>query len=166
MTALTLMVLVTLVLQRALELPGMPTWADLIILPMVWIVAPALLRHDRSWVYLSLLLGISWDLILNREVLGPGAIAWSVAALGLSVLAAVVADRSPKAWFAFGVAGTALWIAARGAALLPLGLRAPLSWHQLVVSILVTGVWCGLVGWIRALDPVLRWRSYRARKLR
>ena len=166
MTGMALLALLSLVMQRGLGWPGMPLWADLVILPMVWIVAPALLRHDRSWVYLAFVLGLAWDLILNREVVGPGGISWSAAALGLSILARVVADRSPKAWFAFGTAGAALFIAARSVALLPLGLRVPLTWNHLVLSIVLTGAWCGLLGWLRALDPVMRWRAYRARKLR
>ena len=166
MTGIALLVLLSLVMQRGLGLPGMPLWADLVILPMVWIVAPALLRHDRRWVYLAFVLGFAWDLVLNREVVGPGSISWSAAALGLSVLAGVVADRSPKAWFAFGAAGAALFIGARSVALLPLGLWVPLTWNHLVLSIVLTGVWCGILGWLRALDPVMRWRAHRARTLR
>lgn len=166
MTGITVLVLLSLIVQRALGWPGMPLWADLVVLPMVWIVAPALLRHDRAWVYLAFALGLAWDLVLNLEVVGPGGVSWSAAALGLNLLGGFVADRSPKAWFAFGAAGTAVLIAAHTVALLPLGLRVPMSWQHVLLSVVLTGTWCGFVGWMLALQPLARWHTYRARRLR
>lgn len=155
----------TLMLQRALGWPGMPAWTSLVTLPMVWLVAAALLKHGFRWTQLAIPLGLGWDLLLE-PVVGPGGIAWSVAALALSGLAGIVADRSPKAWFAFGAAGTAVMVVTRAVALLPLGMWRPISWPPLLANLLTTAALCGLVGWLRTQDIPSRWRSYRARKLR
>jgi hypothetical protein len=154
-----------LVLQRALGWPGMPSWAGLVVLPMVFVVGPSLLRYDRRWTLLAIVLGLGWDLMLE-PVVGPGGIAWSAAALALSALAGIVADRSPKAWFAFGAASTSTVPGVQSLALLPLGLTSPVDWRLLLLTTLATAVWCGVVGWMRALDVPARWRSYRARTLR
>ncbi len=155
----------TLVLQRALGWPGMPQAASLVMLPMVLIVAGALLHHGYRWTQLAILLGLGWDLLLE-PVVGPGGIAWSVAALGLCGLAGVVADRSAKAWIAFGAVGTLLVIVVRMLMLLPLGLHAATVWSAWLVNVLTTAMWCGLVGWLRAQDLAARWTAYRTRKLR
>jgi hypothetical protein len=157
--------LLALVVQRALGSPGMPEWMGLLMLPMVFIVGASLVQFDRRWTQLAIVLGLGWDLMLEPLV-GPGGIAWSASALALSVLAGIIADRSPRAWFVFGAAGTALVIVVRWIALLPLGRSAPLEWRALVLTTLVTALWCGLVGWIRALDLGARWHAYRTRKLR
>ncbi len=155
----------TVLLQRALGWPGIPGWLCLAVLPMVWIVGPALLQYDRRWTQLAILLGLAWDLLLE-PVVGPGGVAWSAAALALSGLAGIVADRSTKAWFVFGAAGTVVLLLVRAAVLMPLGLGEPLNWRQLLLSTLLTALWCGLVGWVRALDVGARWSSWRARRLR
>jgi hypothetical protein len=155
----------TLMLQRALGWPGMPGWASLVTLPMVLLVAAALLQHGSRWTQLAIPLGLGWDLLLE-PVVGPGGIAWSVAALALSGLAGVVADRSPKAWFAFGAAGTAVMVTTRAVTLLPLGMWRPIPWSPLVTNLLATAILCGLIGWLRARDIPSRWRAYRVRKLR
>jgi hypothetical protein len=155
----------TLIVQRALGWPGMPGWLGIVMLPMVFLVGPSMLQYGRSWVQFAIVLGLAWDLMLE-PVIGPGGIAWSAAALSLSALAGVVADRSPKAWIVFGAAGTALVETFRWIALAPLSLNPPVVWHQLLWEILATALWCGLVGWILSLDLALRWRTYRARKLR
>ena len=155
----------TLIVQRALGWPGMPSWAGLITLPMVLLVAAALLQHGSRWTQLAIPLGLGWDLLLE-PVVGPGGIAWSAAALALSGLAGVVADRSPKAWFAFGAAGTAVLLLTRAATLVPLGLGGPIRWSPLLVNLVTTAALCGLVGWLRMLDLPSRWRRHRARKLR
>jgi hypothetical protein len=160
-----LWVAATIVVQRALGWPGMPPLSTLVILPMVWIVAPALRRHDRNWIYLAAVLGLGWDVMLE-DVVGPGGIAWSAAALGLKTLAGFVADRTVRAWIAFGAAGTVLLVVVKSVALAPLATGTSLSWHHLALSALVTGLWCGLAGWIWSLDLATRWRTYRARKLR
>ena len=155
----------SLVIQRALGSPGMPEWTGLAILPMVFIVGASLLQFDRRWTQLAILLGLGWDLMLE-PVIGPGGIAWSASALALSVLAGIIADRSPRAWLVFGAAGTALVIVVRWIALLPLGSSTPFEWRGLLLTTLVTAVWCGLTGWIRAVDLGARWRAHRTRKLR
>ena len=155
----------TLLLQRALGWPGVPEWLCLVVLPMVWLVGPALFQYDRRWTQLAIVLGLAWDLLLE-PVVGPGGVAWSAAALALSGLAGIVADRSTKAWIVFGAAGTTVLILVRAAALVPLGLGEPLNWGELLLSTLATALWCGLVGWVRALDVAARWSTWRARKLR
>lgn len=159
------LVLLTLALQRALGWPGMPAVAHLVTLPVVWIVAGALTHHGRRWTQLAILLGLGWDMILE-PVIGPGGIAWSAAAISLSALANVVADRSEKAWFAFGAAGTLLVILIQWVVSLPIGIQQPIVWPTLLLNVLFTSVWCGLVGWLRAQDLAAKWRTYRARKLR
>jgi hypothetical protein len=160
-----LLVAATLLLQYLLGLPGMPHWSVDLMVPMVWVVGPSLLRHERQWPYLALTVGLAWDLLLE-PIVGPGGIAWSASALVCWGLAVVVADRSPRAWFAFGAVGAAVVILVRQLALLPLGQAAPLLWVSLFRSILLTGIWCGMVSWIIVLDLPQRWRRYRARRLR
>jgi hypothetical protein len=155
----------TLLIQRSLGWPGMPEWSSLAILPMVFVVGASLLQFDWRWTQLAILLGLGWDLILE-PVIGPGGIAWSASALALSALAGIVADRSPRAWFAFGAAGTVVVLLVRWIALVPLGLTTPLDWRNLLLATLATAIWCGLAGWIRSVDVVARWRAYRARELR
>jgi hypothetical protein len=161
----TLLVLVTLLVQRALGWPALPGWIAATLLPVVWVVGPALSRPERRWSYLPLWMGIGWDLLLE-PVVGPGGIAWTAAAVVTGGVAAVVADRSPRAWFAFGGLGAVVVLLVRYLALLPLGLATPLSWLQLLISAGLTASWCGLVGWILALDLPARWRRHRARVLR
>ncbi len=160
-----LLIAVTLLLQRLLGAPGGPQWSGLLLLPMVWVVGPALLGGGRRWVWMALAIGIGWDLLLE-PIIGPGAIAWSAAALFLLWLAAIVADRSPKAWLAFGAVATAIVILVHRLALLPLGVARPVGWIDLTVSVAATALWCGLVGWLRSLDLPKRWRARRARTLR
>jgi len=156
---------VTLIIQRALGVPGVPVWLGYFILPMVWIVAPSLLRKERHWPYEALLLGLAWDLLFG-PVLGPGGIAWTAACLSLYGLAAVVADRSPRAWAAFGAVGTLIVILVQRLAVMPLGLATSLTVQRLTWSALLTGLWCGVVGAVLAFDLGKRWQAYRVRKLR
>ena len=164
---MTLFVLVvaTLLGQRLLSWPGMPPEAGLVVLPMIWVVAGALLERGRRSIYLALLLGLGWDLVLEA-VIGPGGIAWSATALVLGALAALVADRGPRAWFLFGAAGTVVLVIVRDAALAPLVVPEAWSWTSLVLGSIAAAVWCGLVGWIRAMDMPRRWRAFRTRRLR
>jgi len=164
-TVVVVLAVVTLAAQRLLCWPGMPPEAGLVVLPMVWLVVGALLGAGRRFIYLALTLGLGWDLVLE-PVIGPGGIAWSATAVLLAALATVVADRSSRAWFLFGAAGTVTLVLVRGAALGLLGVPVAWSWVSLALGSLLTGVWCGLVGWIRALDVPQRWRAYRIRKLR
>lgn len=162
---IALFVALTLIIQRALGVPGMPAWLGHFILPMVWIVAPSLLRKERHWPYEALLLGLAWDLLFG-PVVGPGGIAWTAACLSLYGLASVVADRSPRAWAAFGAVGTLVVILVQRLAVMPFGLATSLTVQQLMWSVLLTGLWCGLVGLTLALDLGKHWRAYRVRKLR
>ncbi len=162
---LILPVLLTLLIQRTLGMPGLPPWTAEIILPVVWIVAAALLKRERGWPYEALLIGLSWDVLLE-PVIGPGGIAWTAACLALYSLASLVADRSPKAWVGLGLVGAAVVTLVRQAALVPLGLPFSLTLSHWLRSVLFTGAWCGLVGIILALDLPGQWRNHRARKLR
>lgn len=158
-------VLLTLLVQRMLGVPGLPPWTAEILLPTVWIVAAALLVRDRGWPYAAMVLGLFWDLLLE-PVVGPGGIAWSAAALALYALAGVVADRSAKAWAGFGAVGAAVIFVMHHIALLPLGLAPSFSAMHLVRTVLLTSVWCGLVKIVILLDLPAQWREYRVRKLR
>jgi hypothetical protein len=160
-----LLVAATLALQVAMGLPSAPAFLPALLLPMVFIVGPPLLLADRRWPHFAILLGLAWDLLLE-PVVGPGAIAWSVAAVVLGWVVPLVADRSPRAWLFFGAFGTLIVALARSLALLPLGLTTGLTIRSVFTSVVFTALWCGLVGWIIALDLPSRWHSYRARKLR
>jgi len=156
---------VTLALQRVLVMPGMPAWFGHFILPVIWIVAASLIRKERHWPYEALLLGLAWDLLFG-PVVGPGGIAWTAACLILYWLASVVADRSPKAWAAFGAVGAVVVILVQRLAVMPLGLAGFFTFSQLAWSAILTGLWCGIVGSILALDLGKHWRAYQVRKLR
>lgn len=160
-----LLVLLTLLAQRLMGMPGLPPWTAEIILPSVWLVAVAFSRKERGWPYDALALGLAWD-VLFEPVIGPGGIAWSAACLGLYSLAAVVADRTPKAWVGFGVVGVSIIFVVQKAALLPLGFELSFSLGHWLRTALLTGAWCGLVGLALAFDLPSRWRTNRARKLR
>jgi hypothetical protein len=163
----TTVVLVALALAAQVML-GWPTWPDwmpLILLPMVFVVGPPLLVEERRWPHSALAIGLAWDLVLE-PVVGPGAIAWSAAAVLVSTVVPLVADRSAKAWFAFGALGAAVMLVVRHLALLPLGVASPLSWRFVVLTVVFSATWCALVGWLYGLDLSARWRSFRARKLR
>jgi cell shape-determining protein MreD len=143
----------------------MPAWCGHFILPMIWIVAASLVRKERHWPYEALLLGLAWDLLFG-PVVGPGGIAWTAACLSLYGLASVVADRSPRAWAAFGAVGAVVVILVQRLAVMPLGLASFLTFGQLVWSAALTGLWCGFVGMVLALDLGEHWRAYQVRKLR
>jgi len=162
---IAVLVAVTLVLQRVLGMPGMPAWFGHLILPMIWIVAASLVRKERHWPYEALLLGLAWDLLFG-PVVGPGGIAWTAACLSLYGLASVVADRSPRAWAAFGAVGAVVVILVQRLAVMPLGLASFLTFGQLAWSALLTGLWCGFVGTVLALDLGKHWRAYQVRTLR
>jgi len=160
-----LLITVSLLVQRILGWPGLPAAAPLLLVPMVWVVAPSMLRHERGFPALALLIGVGLDVLLE-PVVGPGGVAWTAAALACRGLASVVADRSPRAWLALGAVGALVVLVVHRLALLPLGAAPPLRWTELVLGPLLTGCWCGLAGWGRALGITERWRSYRARRLR
>ncbi len=162
---MALLATLTLVVQVALGWPDSPAWLTAVLLPMVFVVGAPLLMAERRWPHFALLLGLAWDLVLE-PVVGPGAIAWSASAVVLSFVVPLVADRSPRAWFAFGALGAGLMIVVRHLALLPLGLAAELTGHYLILSVVLTSLWCGLVGWMIALNLPTRWITHRAKKLR
>jgi len=155
----------TLVAQRALGAPCLPIWPSEIILPTVLIVAASLRSREWHWPYGALLLGLGWD-VLIEPVVGPGGIAWTAAALCLHALASFVADRSAKAWAAFGAVGSLVITVVHAVALLPLGLGTSMTVPHLVRTTILSGAWCGLVSIVLALDIPNRWRAYRVRKLR
>jgi hypothetical protein len=158
-------VVLTLLVQRMLGMPGLPVWAGDLLVPVVWLVALALRRSERAWPTEALLIGLAWDLLFE-PVVGPGAIAWSAAALALDSLAAVAADRSPRAWAGFGAVGAVLILVVHRLALLPLGFGGSINPAELVRTAVLSGAWCGAVGMVLALDPPKLWRAYRARRLR
>jgi hypothetical protein len=160
-----LLIAVTLLLQRMLGAPGGPLWSGLVVLPAAWIAGPALRSAGPRWVWVAVVIGLGWDLLME-PIVGPGAIAWSAAALATIRLAGIVADRSPKAWFAFGGLAAAVMLIVQRLALLPLGIDAGWRLTDLGLSVVATGAWCGAVGWIISLDVPTRWRAWRARKLR
>jgi fumarate reductase subunit D len=104
--------------------------------------------------------------VFLEPIVGPGGIAWSTAALVVVKLANFVADRSSKAWFAFGAVGTVVVLVVHRLVLMLLGVNEPWRWIDLASSVGVTALWCGLVGFVLSLDVPARWRAYRARKLR
>lgn len=161
----SLLIAVSLLLQRALGAPGGPQWAGLVLIPVVWIAGPALLTSGRRWVWIAMVIGLGWDLLME-PVIGPGGIAWSAAALACLRLAGIVADRSAKAWFAFGGFAAAVVLTVHRVSLVPLRMAPGWRWIDVAASILATAAWCGLVGWVLSLDLPSRWRSWRARKLR
>lgn len=160
-----LLIALTLLAQRALGAPGGPQWAGLVLLPAVWIAGPALHAVGRRWIWIAVLIGLSWDLLME-PLIGPGGIAWSAAAVVVTRLAGIVADRTPKAWFAFGGLAAAVVLAVHRLVLLPFGMHAGWRPLDLGLSVVATAAWCGLVGWVLAMDLPSRWRSWRARKLR
>jgi len=160
-----LLAVATLAIQLALGLPAAPTLLAAVLLPMVFIIGPPLLVAERRWPHFAVVLGLAWDLMFE-PVIGPGAIAWSAAAVVIGAVVPLVADRSPRAWLAFGALGAVIVIMVRALALWPLGLATGLTSRSVMISVILTAVWCGLVGWIIALDLPSRWLSYRARKLR
>ena len=160
-----LLVVLTLIVQVTLGWPSSLVWLSAILLPMVFVVGPPLLFEERRWPHYAIALGLAWDLVLE-PVVGPGAIAWSAAAVAVSTVVPLVADRSLRAWVAFGGLGTAVMIVARHLALIPLGLETDLTLRYFLTCVVLTSLWCGLVGWIIALDLPTRWNVHRARKLR
>lgn len=159
------LVILTLVLQRLMGLPGAWPIAMALLLPTPWIVGPPLLSATRRWYAFSFFIGLAWD-VLFEPVIGPGAIAWSGAALAAWGYGRVVADRSPRSWAVLGALSALLIGLLRGCALYPLGISAFLSWRWLGISMLLTGLWCALVGLTLTINLPQRWRLFRARKLR
>jgi hypothetical protein len=159
------LIVVTLALQRILGLPGLPPIASELLLPMVWLVAPALAEKNWRSSLPGLWLGLGWDLVIE-PVVGPGAIAWSAAGLAVRSVGSVLAVRSARAWFLLGAVGGTVVALIRPLAELPLGLETPFGWTHVLRSALLTAAWCGLAGWFLTLDLPGRWRRNRARRLR
>ncbi|MCG6962992.1 MAG: hypothetical protein LJE95_06965 [Acidobacteria bacterium] len=159
-----LLFIVTFVAQRLLGLPGLPAWGTGLLLPAVWLVAVATGTERPSPLFVGLGVGAVWDIVME-PVLGPGAIAWSATAVLLAWTASWVADRSPRMWAALGALAAASVHLVRWLALLPLGEAAPVRWSWLAVSMTLTGLWCGIVGWSLTLDLTARWARYRRQRL-
>lgn len=151
--------------QRLLGVPGLPPWAGELLLPMAFLVHPAL--GDKPWraVMPGLWIGLAWDVVLE-PVVGPGGIAWCAAALATRLAGGVLADRSTRAWAALGGLGALLAVLARAAAELPLGELSSFGVDHVLRSVALTAGWCGLVGWCLGLDLPARWRHHRSRRLR
>jgi hypothetical protein len=164
-TKLILPVLLTIFVQRFLGMPGLPGWSADIVLPMVWVVAAALMRSERRWPLEALILGLVWDAVLE-PVIGPGGIAWSATALTANGFASLVADRSAKAWAGLGGLGVVVMVLTREIALLPLGFDFSLALPHCLRTVVLTSAWCGLVGLAIKLDIPRRFRTLRARRLR
>jgi hypothetical protein len=158
-------VVLSLIVQRCLGWPGVPGWAGDVFIPMACLVTPAMLFHTTRWPLLGFGIGLGWDLVMGL-VIGPSGIAWSAAALFIGGLTGVVADRSPRMWAAFGALGAMSVVIFQFIALLPLGLAPPISFVSVLKVGLLTGLWCGLVGWIISLNLATRWLRYRVRTLR
>lgn len=159
------LIALSLVGQRLLGVPGAPPWASELLLPMVFLVDPALRDTARQRAMHFLWLGLAWDLVLE-PVVGPGGIAWSASALAMNALGGVLADRSTRAWAALGGLGALLVALTRAAAELPLGVLSPFGLDHVLRSVALTAGWCGLVGFLLGLGLPDRWRRYRARRLR
>ncbi len=159
------LVAMSLITQYLMGWPGVPLWVADLKVPMVFLVAAVMLFHGRKWPFLPLALGLGWDLLMEG-VIGPGGIAWGATALVLEGLATVVADRQPRTWAVFGALGGTFVLCFRFLTLLPLGLSEALTLPGLLRVAMLTGLWCGLVGWIIELNPTSRWAVYRARRLR
>ena len=162
---LAILIALSFVAQVLLGWPVSPGWLSTILLPMVFLVGPPLLFEERRWPHFALFLGLAWDLIFE-PIVGPGAIAWSASAVAVSAMVPLFADRSPRAWFAFGAFGAGIMIVVRHLCLIPLGLSTDLTLRYILTSVVLTSCWCGLVGCVIALDLPTRWNARRARKLR
>jgi hypothetical protein len=159
------LILLTLVGQRLLGVPGLPAWASEALLPMAFLVGPALGEKPWRGALPGLWLGLAWDLALE-PVVGPGGIAWCAAALTVRFAGGVLADRSTRAWAALGGVGALLVVLVRAAAEMPLGVLSGFGADHVLRAAALTAGWCGLVGWITGLDLPVRWRRYRSRRLR
>ncbi len=157
---------VALAVQRLLGWPGFPSWLSLVLLPAVCVVAPVMLTQPRRMALLGGALGLASDLVMSEPVIGPGGIAWSVAAVVLGSLGALVADRQPRTWAGMGAIATVVVLVVHHLALRPLGLAPDLGLLAVLASAVATGLWCGLVGWVVLLGLPARWVLYRARRLR
>ncbi len=153
-----------LLVQRALGAPGVPCWFAWVSLPAVWLAVRSLRgRPPSAWGGLAL--GLGWDLLLE-PVVGPGAIAWSAAAVLLGVLARVVSARSMPVWAAAGAVTVLAVHTVRLAALAPLGVGAAAPWAEVAGGAALVAVICAGARALERLDPAGRWRRARARRLR
>jgi len=158
-------VVLTLVGQRLLGLPGAPPWLTDLWLPIVWLVWPPM-REDRPWPFWAMvLLGLGWD-VVTGPVIGPGGIAWSGAGLAIAWLARRVGDRSPVTWAAAGGAAAGAVMLLDRLARLPLGLAGPWRGLPALRVLLLAVLWCGIVGTVQRFDVAAAVRRVRRRRLR
>ncbi len=160
-----LLLLATFAAQRILVLPGLPPWPAAVLLPAVWITGPALRGRKLDPFLAGIGLGLAWDLMFE-PVIGPGGIAWSLAAVAVWRLASLVADRSPLTWAGMGGVAAIVVILGRSAALVPLGMSSPPAPRFVLAGVLLTALWCGAVGLVLAADLEGLRRRIRTRKLR
>ena len=160
-----LAVLLTYMVQWMLGIPAAPSWLQWVLLPMVWIVAPPMRhRFDRIF-FVGLALGLGWDLLFE-PIVGPGMIAWSATALVVAWIIRKVGDHSARSWSILGAVGTVLVSGVAYLALLPLGAASLPRLADLAVGAILTGLWCGLVAFVLAMNLPARVRRYRRSRLR
>ena len=159
------LVTVTLAVQRLLGHPKAPDLAAALLLPMPCLIGPPLLEFDRRWYWLSVPIGLGWDLLFE-PVIGIGAIAWSIPALMTWMVTSIAAERRAGAWFAAGAGGTVVFWVVRSICSLPLDLPGTPTWSWIGASALLTGLWCTAVYGVMVLDLPARWRQRQTRRLR
>ena len=160
-----ILIVLTLVAQRMLVLPGMPSWGAVVLLPAAWVVGFSLDRKYEHPFLFGVALGLAMDLLL-QPLVGPGGIAWSLASLVARWAAARVAARSPLTWAGMGALVAALVPLGRSLAEAPFGVAAAPIPQNFLAGVALTSLWCGLVGWALSLNVPERWRRMRTRKLR
>lgn len=158
-------VILSFVAQWILGMPSLPTWAQGIMIPMVWIVAPPMRHHSEHVFVIGLGLGLAWDLLFE-PVVGPGAIAWSAAALIVAWTVRRIGEHSALSWGLLGAGGALLVVAFRVVVQAPLGMASPPSPLLVATGALGTGLWCSWVAWILGMDLPGRIRRYRRSRLR
>lgn len=153
------------VVQWILGMPVFPAWAQGVLLPMVWVVGPPM-RHRTQHVFLTGLgLGLTWDLLFE-PIVGPGAIAWSAAALIVAWTVRRVGKHSVLSWGLLGAGGTVLVAGFRFLALIPLGRAVPPPLVQIAAGTAGTGLLCAVAVLILGMDLSGRVRRYRRGRLR
>ncbi len=162
---LAVAVVLSYVVQWILGMPAFPTWAQGVLLPMVWVVGPPM-RHSTRHVFLTGLgLGLAWDLLFE-PIVGPGAIAWSAAALIVAWTVRRVGKHSALSWGLLGAGGTALVAGCRFLSLLPLGRAASPPLVQIAAGTVGTGLVCSVAALILGMNLPGRIRRYRRGRLR
>ncbi len=135
----------------------------LLVLP--WILVPPLLKMDRKFYYLSFLVGLIWDLCFE-PIIGPGIIAWSMTATLIWWSLSKLSGRGLGVWAGLGSASAMLVWVFRALSLRIVGLQAGTPGTEIVVSALMTGVFCLFIGFLYKMDIPSRIHRMRIRRLR